>query len=66
MTGMVDQATMAKLGSLQGADYDKLWLQSMISHHQGAIDMANTEITNGRNSDAIAMAKRMVSTQQGR
>ncbi len=65
MTGMVDQATMAKLGSLQGADYDKLWLQSMISHHQGAIDMANTEITNGRNSDAIAMAKRMVSTQQG-
>ena len=65
MTGMVDQATMAKLGSLQGADYDKLWLQSMISHHQGAIDMANTEITNGRNSDAIAMAKQMVSTQQG-
>jgi uncharacterized protein (DUF305 family) len=37
----------------------------MISHHQGAIDMANTEITNGRNSDAIAMAKQMVSTQQG-
>lgn len=65
MTGMVDQATVAKLGSLRDADYDKLWLQSMISHHQGAIDMANTEITNGRNSDAIAMAKQMVSTQQG-
>jgi uncharacterized protein (DUF305 family) len=65
MTGMVRQATVAKLGSLHGADYDKLWLQSMISHHQGAIDMANTDITNGRNRHAIAMAKRMVTTQQG-
>jgi uncharacterized protein (DUF305 family) len=65
MTGMVDQATMAKLRWLPGADYDKLWLQSMISHHQGAIGMANTDITNGRNSEAIATAKRRVSTQQG-
>lgn len=65
MTGMVDQATMTKLGSLQGADFDKLWLQSMISHHQGAVDMANTEISNGVNTDAVTMAKHMVSTQQG-
>ena len=62
---MVDQATMTKLGSLQGADFDKLWLQSMISHHQGAIDMANTEISNGVNTDAVTMAKHMVSMQQG-
>ena len=65
MTGMVDQATMTKLGSLQGADFDKLWLQSMISHHQGAVDMAHTEISNGVNTDAVTMAKHMVSTQQG-
>ncbi len=65
MTGMVDDATMTRLASLQGADYDKLWLQSMIGHHQGAIDMANTEIRNGVNTDAIALAKKMVSTQQG-
>lgn len=65
MTGMVDQATMTKLGSLQGAEFDKLWLQSMISHHQGAIDMAKTEISNGVNTDAVTMAKHMVSMQQG-
>ena len=65
MTGMVDQVTMTKLGSLQGADFDRLWLQSMISHHQGAIDMANTEISNGVNTDAVTMAKHMVSMQQG-
>ena len=40
-------ATMAKLESLNGAEFDKLWLQSMISHHQGAIEMAKAEIANG-------------------
>ena len=42
MQGMVDDATMAKLQSLKGAEFDTLWLQSMIGHHQGAIEMANT------------------------
>ncbi|HVQ99649.1 MAG TPA: DUF305 domain-containing protein, partial [Mycobacterium sp.] len=59
MTGMVDEATLTKLGTLNGPDFDKLWLQSMISHHQGAVDMANTEVGKGNNPDAIAMAKKM-------
>jgi uncharacterized protein (DUF305 family) len=33
MQGMVDAATMTKLQSLNGAEFDKLWLESMISHH---------------------------------
>jgi uncharacterized protein (DUF305 family) len=37
----------------------------MISHHQGALDMANTEVKNGKDPDAIAMAKKMASAQQG-
>jgi uncharacterized protein (DUF305 family) len=65
MTGMVDQATLTKLGTLNGTDFDKLWLHSMISHHQGALDMANTEVKNGKDPDAIAMAKKMASAQQG-
>ena len=48
MTGMVDDATMTKLKLLRGADFDKLWLQSMIGHHQGAIEMANTEVAAGQ------------------
>ncbi len=65
MTGMVDPGTLTKLGTLNGADFDKLWLRSMISHHQGAVDMANTESSKGNNPDAIAMAKKMASAQQG-
>jgi uncharacterized protein (DUF305 family) len=64
MPGMVDQATIDKLQTLNGPDFDKLWLQSMISHHQGAIEMAQAEIAHGRNPDAIGMAKSIITTQQ--
>jgi uncharacterized protein (DUF305 family) len=63
MAGMVDAATMTKLESLNGAEFDKLWLESMISHHQGAIDMANAEIANGDNVDAKTLAKNILATQ---
>jgi uncharacterized protein (DUF305 family) len=64
MAGMVDEATMARLQGLQGAEFDTLWLQSMISHHQGAIEMAKAEVTNGQNVDIKRMAETMVDTQQ--
>jgi uncharacterized protein (DUF305 family) len=64
MAGMVDAATIAKLQSLNGAEFDKLWLESMISHHQGAIEMAKAEIANGDNVDAKALAKNIVTTQE--
>lgn len=64
MQGMVDGATMARLESLKGVEFDRLWLESMIGHHQGAIEMAKAEIANGKNVDAIAMATTMVKTQE--
>jgi uncharacterized protein (DUF305 family) len=64
MQGMVDEATMARLESLKGAEFDKLWLQSMIDHHRGAIEMANAEIANGANADAKNLAQQIVTAQQ--
>ncbi len=64
MAGMVDDATMTKLQSLKGAEFDTLWLQSMISHHQGAIEMAGGEVAAGQNVDMISMAKNIVTAQQ--
>ena len=64
MAGMVDEATMAKLQSLRGTEFDTLWLQSMISHHQGAIEMAKAEIANGDNVDAKTLATNIVTTQE--
>lgn len=64
MTGMVNDATMVRLDSLKGASFDMLWLQSMISHHQGAIEMAKTEIADGKSADLIMLAKNIVAAQQ--
>jgi uncharacterized protein (DUF305 family) len=64
MPGMLDDATMAKLESLKGAEFDKLWLQSMIEHHEGAIAMAKTEISDGTNGDAKTLAKQIVTGQE--
>ena len=64
MKGMVDQATMTRLESLEGPEFDRLWLESMISHHQGAVEMAKAEVADGKNVDAIAMAEMMITTQE--
>jgi uncharacterized protein (DUF305 family) len=64
MAGMVDEATMTRLESLNGAEFDTLWLESMISHHQGAIEMAKAEIANGENVDAKGLAQTIIDTQQ--
>jgi uncharacterized protein (DUF305 family) len=55
---------MVKLGTLTGAEFDALWLQSMINHHRGAIEMARVEIANGRNADMITMARNIAADQQ--
>ena len=64
MAGMVDDATMVKLDNLKGTDFDTLWLQSMISHHEGAIAMAQTEIADGKSADMVTLAGSIVTAQQ--
>ncbi len=64
MEGMVDEATMTKLQSLKGAEFDTLWLQSMIGHHEGAIAMAKAEVAKGQNIDTKRMAQTIIDSQQ--
>ena len=64
MDGMVDAATMAKLPTLTGAEFDELWLRSMIIHHQGAVAMAEPEVAQGENATAVKMAKIIIDWQQ--
>jgi uncharacterized protein (DUF305 family) len=40
MPGMLTPAQMAELESKRGAAFDKLFLQYMIQHHEGALTMA--------------------------
>lgn len=64
MDGMMTPQDMADLEAASGADFDRQWLTMMIEHHTGAVDMAETEITDGSNPDAIAMARDIIETQQ--
>jgi uncharacterized protein (DUF305 family) len=64
MDGMVDAATMNRLRTLKNDEFDDLWLNSMIVHHQGAVAMAKPEIAQGQNPTAVNMAKIIVEWQQ--
>lgn len=63
MNGMMSQSDMDSLTNASGVDSSKLFLQQMIQHHQGAIDMANEELTTGKNADVLALAKNIITSQ---
>lgn len=47
MPGMPTQEQLDALKNAKGADFDRLWLQLMIAHHQGALTMAEAVRTSG-------------------
>ena len=63
MDGMMSAEEMSKLQAAQGADFDRMWLQMMTKHHQGAVAMATTEKAQGQNPDAKALAEQIITAQ---
>lgn len=63
MGGMMSDEDMKALEDASGAEAATLFLEQMIMHHEGAIEMAETEVNDGANPDAIDMAETIVSTQ---
>jgi uncharacterized protein (DUF305 family) len=39
MAGMLSSRQMAELKNASGAEFERLWMQGMIYHHQGGLDM---------------------------
>jgi uncharacterized protein (DUF305 family) len=64
MSGMMGEEDMAKLEAAQGTEAAKLFLTQMIAHHEGAVEMAKTETTDGKNADAVQLSKDIVSDQE--
>ena len=64
MPGMMTNGEMQQLGQASGAAFDRMFLQMMISHHQGAVMMAKTELNDGQNPDARQLAQRIIDAQQ--
>ena len=64
MPGMMTDDEMAKLEKASGAAFDTMWVEMMIKHHQGAVQMGKDEIAKGNNADAKALAEQIVDAQE--
>ena len=64
MDGRSQEEVMAELRGLSGADFDRQFLTSMIAHHQGAIEMAQTQLADGRDPQAIELAQKIIADQE--
>lgn len=63
MPGMMSDDEMGDLMGTSGPGFDRMFLTMMIEHHEGAIEMANTEQSEGTFPDAIELAEDIESSQ---
>lgn len=64
LPGMVSAEDLAALEATPDAEFEQKWLELMIEHHEGAIDMATTERSEGEFAEAIALAEGILDAQQ--
>ena len=62
MEGMSEEDMVALEGA-SGAEFDRMFLEMMIEHHQGAVEMAETEVEDGAYPDAIVLASEIADSQ---
>jgi uncharacterized protein (DUF305 family) len=62
MNGMLSDSDLAVLKSANGKKFDKLFLNGMIAHHEGAIEMASS-ISNSKNTEIKKLYLNVVSSQ---
>ncbi|MFJ3922985.1 DUF305 domain-containing protein [Streptomyces sp. NPDC090022] len=63
MPGMASEQQLKELGAARGADFDRLFLRLMITHHEGALKMAGEALTDGNNVAVEEMATDVVAQQ---
>lgn len=64
MPGMMTDEQMNQLRQTAGSKFERQFIVMMIEHHEGAIEMARTELQDGANADARALAQRIIDAQQ--
>ena len=65
MEGMMTAEQMDALAVATGSEFDTMWLEMMIAHHEGAISQSQTVKANGSNPDVLALADQIIAAQQG-
>ncbi len=63
MPGMMSHEEMQALEDASDAEFEDMWLEMMIEHHEGAVTMAQTVQADGAHDGAIEMAEGIESGQ---
>ncbi|MEU3301272.1 MULTISPECIES: DUF305 domain-containing protein [unclassified Streptomyces] len=63
MPGMATEEQLAQLRAAKGKAFDELFLKLMITHHQGAVTMATTVLSDGNNVQVEEMANDVIAQQ---
>lgn len=64
MPGMQSDQAMQQLAATSGAAFDQMFLRMMTAHHEGAVGMAQTELTQGANPATRRLAQDIITAQQ--
>ncbi|WP_180536748.1 DUF305 domain-containing protein [Micrococcus luteus] len=64
MSGMMTEEDMQQLEDAQGTEAARLYLEQMTAHHKGAVEMAQDEVDNGQNPQAVQLAEQVVKDQE--
>ena len=62
--GMMSEEDMGMLNDAQGTDAARLYLEQMTVHHEGAVEMAQEQIEQGQNPQAVELARQVVEDQE--
>ncbi|MFE9646035.1 DUF305 domain-containing protein [Streptomyces sp. NPDC006365] len=63
MPGMMSTEDMDKLDKSSGAEFDKMFLEMMIKHHEGAVEMAGDQKADGKYGDAMKLGDAVITAQ---
>ena len=61
--GMMTEDDMSSLMDAEGAQFDQMFLEMMTDHHEGAVEMAETEVADGKNAEAKELAEKIIADQ---
>jgi uncharacterized protein (DUF305 family) len=62
--GMMDDAAMEELRDLEGDEFDRRFMEAMIVHHEGAIDMAERVLAEGQDEEVAGLAQLVIDAQE--
>jgi uncharacterized protein (DUF305 family) len=64
MMGMLSEEDLDRLQQASGAEFNRLWLQGMVEHHQGAIRMAEQVADTTKDPAVSKLADSIITSQQ--